>query len=103
MRFRLLVLGLSSLSPRCPWSWLDILKARYARGEFSNAQVEELKRDLADPLRKGNACGNTLGLSWWVKRCPGLCTDPAVTRAADLMGHYYLIRRRDHWLVWAAR
>jgi putative membrane protein len=28
---------------------LDILKARYARGELSKAQFEELKRDLADP------------------------------------------------------
>ncbi len=28
---------------------LDILKARYARGELSKAQFEKLKRDLADP------------------------------------------------------
>jgi putative membrane protein len=28
---------------------LDILKARYARGEISKAQYQELKQDLSDP------------------------------------------------------
>ncbi len=28
---------------------LDIVKARYARGELSKAQFEEIKRDLTDP------------------------------------------------------
>ena len=51
----------------------------------------------------GNACrSKTLELSWWVKSCPGPCTDPDVARSASLMGNFYLIQRRGHWLAWAA-
>jgi hypothetical protein len=55
----------------------------------------------ADLVR--NACGSkTLELSWWVRYCPGPCADPNVARSESLTGNYYLIRRRGHWLVWAA-
>jgi hypothetical protein len=49
-----------------------------------------------------NACGEEiLERSWWVKLCPGPCQDPNVARAASLTGHFYLIKRKGHWLVWA--
>ena len=28
--------------------------------------------------------------------------DPDVARSASLMGNFYLIQRRGHWLAWAA-
>ncbi len=51
-----------------------------------------------------NGCGKQImGLSWWVTICPGPCQDPAVSRNPSLIGHIYLIERKGHWLVWAAR
>jgi hypothetical protein len=50
-----------------------------------------------------NACGEEImEHSWWVKLCPGPCQDPNVARAASLTGHLYLIKRKGHWLLWAA-
>jgi hypothetical protein len=50
----------------------------------------------------GNGCGRqTLELTSWVEVCPGPCKESEVTSPA-LIGHFFLIRREGHWLVWAA-
>jgi hypothetical protein len=47
-----------------------------------------------------NSCGQqTLTRSWWIQTCPG----PAVVdcaRSPALVGHWFFINRRGHWLLW---
>lgn len=47
-----------------------------------------------------NACGaNVVQHSEWLRVCPGPCS---VTSSQSLVGHFFLINRRSHWLVWAS-
>ncbi len=87
------------------WPYLPDHGVGTAR-QFSEDMLEKPQPASKSPYADlvGNACGRkTLELSWWVKACPGTCSDPNVARASDLMAHFYLIRRAGHWLVWAVR
>lgn len=49
-----------------------------------------------------NACGSSVvERSQWVRLCPGPCETTATT-SPSLVGNFFLISRKGHWLVWAA-
>lgn len=49
-----------------------------------------------------NACGEpVVQASQWVRLCPGPCEATATT-SASLVGNFFLLSRKGHWLVWAA-
>jgi len=49
-----------------------------------------------------NGCGKqTLELTSWAKACPGPCKE-SEGMSPSLIGHFFLILRKGHWLVWAA-
>lgn len=92
------------VSDRAFWPLLkpDQWRRRYWPADWIGTPAPAQSSPYAGPLI--SACGKQIvDQSWWVKLCPGPCQDPKVAASQSLTGHIYLIKRLDHWLIWAAK
>jgi len=81
------------------WPLLDVGRATR---RLTADQVEvHSARDSPFAELLANGCGDqTVDATRWVKVCPDACPE-SESAAPGLVGHFFLIRREGHWLVWA--